>query len=344
MLNLKNFIIITLTVCMIGAMTGCAETTATDSVSESDSSEPSETADDNDTIITADEDNSNEDLNSASNEYTDEESSSISESAEAVSETETETEPENDIYGFYSFNDTWAEMTAEVGYSTGEDADYIHINGYWYLEDCDISFEGYMNEAGENIYYAESLGEDCGLTIVFDENGMQLDVDWSEFESSEIMQGYYTKTDSADWGEIAEAAIDYLQAYGTIVNNVNAGTDYSYYHIYDIDDDGRYELITEYGDSSADYVNDVWTVDANGYAVYIGSIYGELSFYTAPDYDGIYSVYGHMGYETVSRITIQDDELFEEIVSEGEVEEDYYSNDLPISSYSTSDTSYLSEF
>ena len=74
-------------------------------------------------------------------------------------------------------------------------------------------------------------------------------------------------------------------------------------------------------------MNDVWTVGDDGGILGAGSFYGDTMFYAAPDGNGIYSVYGHMDYQTITRITMVDGEIVEEIISDGELEEgeDYYS-------------------
>lgn len=142
--------------------------------------------------------------------------------------------------------------------------------------------------------------------------------------------------------------IDYLDAYGPLIDIISEYYESSYYYsLCDLDDDGIYEIILQYGSSTADYSNEVYAISGDDEIPYsyIGSFAAQQSFYVAPDYKGIYAVYGHMGYETVTRITVEHGELFEEVVSERDYVdvEDYYSNDMPISVYNVNDSSGLME-
>ena len=63
----------------------------------------------------------------------------------------------------------------------------------------------------------------------------------------------------------------------------------------------------------------------------IGNFSTPVLLYTADDNNGIYCVYGHMGYQKVDRITKQDNQILIETVMEGDVGNgEYYSNDSPI--------------
>ncbi len=139
---------------------------------------------------------------------------------------------------------------------------------------------------------------------------------------------------SGDIDSAEEADWDYEALYGIVLDSAE---EFSTYILYDIDADGTKELVVSYG-STADYTNDVWTVNSSGERTFIGKFYLPQTFYTAPDYNGIYGVYSHMNYEIVTRITLLDGEIVEEEISEGEVV-DYYSNDMPITSYDVSDRS-----
>lgn len=102
------------------------------------------------------------------------------------------------------------------------------------------------------------------------------------------------------------------------------------YSLYDIDQDGTRELILSFGESNADWTNYVYTLE-NGVPVSIGNFYSPVLLYGADDNNGIYSVYGHMGYQKVDRITKQGKQIQIETVTEGDVGSgDYYSNESPI--------------
>lgn len=142
---------------------------------------------------------------------------------------------------------------------------------------------------------------------------------------------------SEDAASSAVVDWDYASIYGIILNEAQ---EYSTYILYDIDDDGTKELVLGYG-STADYSNDVWTVDADGERQFVGDFYLPQAFYIAPDHNGIYGVYGHMGYQRVTRITIEGGVIAEEIIDEEDFVEEYYSNNMPITAYDVSDWSGL---
>lgn len=123
--------------------------------------------------------------------------------------------------------------------------------------------------------------------------------------------------------------MDYYAIYGDILLDVWAS--YGDYTLYDIDGDGIFELITSFGVCDADRVNDFYTVE-NGTVIMLGEYSGAVSFYGADDGNGIYAVYGHMGYQIVERITKSGNGIQTEEIMKGEVENDeYYSNEYSIS-------------
>ena len=65
--------------------------------------------------------------------------------------------------------------------------------------------------------------------------------------------------------------------------------------LYDIDQDGIRELLISHGTCLADWVNDIYTLEDGKYVSYIGNVGRQGLFYTAPDGNGIYTVYGKMG-------------------------------------------------
>ena len=102
------------------------------------------------------------------------------------------------------------------------------------------------------------------------------------------------------------------------------------YALHDIDQDGIKELIISFGESDADWTNYVYTLE-NGMPQSIGNFSNPVLLYTADDNNGIYCVYGHMGYQKVDHITKQDNQILIETVMEGDVGNgEYYSNDSPI--------------
>lgn len=135
------------------------------------------------------------------------------------------------------------------------------------------------------------------------------------------------ETDSAaDYSSMAE-----YSSYAEIIGDTAATHDGNgNYALYDIDQDGTKELIISFGESDADWTNYVYTLE-NGKPESIGNFYSPVLLYVADDNNGIYSVYGHMGYQKVDRITKQDKQILIETVMEGDVGDgDYYSNESPI--------------
>ncbi|MCD8111099.1 MAG: hypothetical protein LUE14_13610 [Clostridiales bacterium] len=214
---------------------------------------------------------------------------------------------------------------------------------------------------------------ECGLTAATDDEMADeavLDGHFGPVKSVEE-SGYATadadteETDSTDAGdagtddsqteetvqeETAEGTgledIDYASVYDYAFGEINESVEYGYYCLWDLNDDGIYELILGHGESSADYVNDVWTVGVDGGILGVGSFYGDTMLYVAPDYNGIYSVYGHMDYQMITRITMVDGGIEEEIISDGELGdgEDYYSNEMEIYLSDISDRSLLEQY
>lgn len=73
--------------------------------------------------------------------------------------------------------------------------------------------------------------------------------------------------------------------------------------LYDIDQDGTKELIVSYGTCLADWTNDIYTLQDGKYVSMIGTVGSQGMFYSAPDGNGMYFLYGFQGYQEISRIT-----------------------------------------
>lgn len=89
--------------------------------------------------------------------------------------------------------------------------------------------------------------------------------------------------------------------------------------LYDIDEDGIRELIFSHGTCEADWINDVYTLENDTNVISIGSIGSHVMLYTAPDGNGIYSQFGHMGYEKIDRFTKNGNALNEENIATTDV-------------------------
>ena len=89
--------------------------------------------------------------------------------------------------------------------------------------------------------------------------------------------------------------------------------------LYDIDGDGIRELIFSHGTCEEDWINDVYTLENDTNVISIGSIGSHVGLYTAPDGNGIYSQFGHMGYEKIDRFTKNGNALNEENIATTDV-------------------------
>lgn len=120
--------------------------------------------------------------------------------------------------------------------------------------------------------------------------------------------------------------VDYNAAFQYVIEDTckNYG-EFCQYALYDIDNDGIKELIVSEGTCNADWTNDVYCVNENGLALWIGSFDRPVVLYEAPDGDGIYAVWGNQGLEEVTRITKNGSEIEEELILSDSIsyDEDY---------------------
>lgn len=73
--------------------------------------------------------------------------------------------------------------------------------------------------------------------------------------------------------------------------------------LYDIDQDGIRELLISHGTCLADWVNDIYTLQEGKYVSMIGTVGDQGMFYTAPDGNGMYFVWGKQGCQRITRVT-----------------------------------------
>ena len=139
--------------------------------------------------------------------------------------------------------------------------------------------------------------------------------------------------------------LDYREMYSSFV--VEMESEYPgncTYSLYDINGDGRKDLLLSYGTCNADYQNIIYTIDENGAISSTSPFYGVYSFYVAEDGNGLYEVYGYMGVEEVRRLTLQGNQAEEELLWSREIGDgEYYENDNPIEYAQGSDLSLLDE-
>ena len=96
----------------------------------------------------------------------------------------------------------------------------------------------------------------------------------------------------------------------------------------------------------ADYQYYIYTIE-NGAAVYLDEITGgHTMFYEdteAGSGNSILQLQGHMGYETLSRVSLNNGKVSTEVLSDRELGEndEYFDNGLPLPGSSVTDKSYL---
>lgn len=162
-----------------------------------------------------------------------------------------------------------------------------------------------------------------------------------ELYDSEV-QGFSNQDESDSFSYQLNADVDYLQAYSSIVEEIwHSYDEYCEYTLFDLDQDGIKELITSQGTCDADWTNDVYTIE-DGYISMIGQFYGAVMLYVAEDGNGLYAVYGHMGFQNIDQITKKGSQLQVDTIMNGDIgEEDYYSNDNPVNFVTVTDDSLL---
>ena len=89
--------------------------------------------------------------------------------------------------------------------------------------------------------------------------------------------------------------------------------------LYDIDQDGIRELLISHGTCLADWVNDIYTLEDGKYVSYIGNVGRQGLFYTAPDGNGMYFLYGYQGYQKITRITKSGKDIVQTLIESREL-------------------------
>ena len=118
------------------------------------------------------------------------------------------------------------------------------------------------------------------------------------------------------------------------------------YTVCDIDADGMIELIVSHGSSDADWINDVYTIDGEE-VIHIGWFNNYSNLYYSDmsvtnDGEGIISVTGRQGIESIDQIKKVGNQITVENVVHREVEDDlYYGNEMFIYSLPIEDMTLL---
>lgn len=207
-----------------------------------------------------------------------------------------------------------------------------------------IDEQGLPETIGEYIDEGVIIQDDMGtmyeegadLSGLLDENADE------DLYDSEV-QGFSSQEESYNFSNQSNAEIDYVEAYLPIVEEIKYSYDeYCEYTLYDLDGDGIKELITSQGTCEADWFNTVYTLE-DGYVSMIGEFYGSVMLYVAEDGNGLYAVSGSMEFQNIDQITKNGNQLQVVTIMSGEigVEDNYYSNDNPVSFTTVTDDSLL---
>ncbi len=260
------------------------------------------------------------------------------------------------------YNNGGLAISAKHHEDFGNEYPYDYSFNTWTFElyDDRIEYTSMIDSIGGLvIYYSENPKEE-GISVTqidppIDPKSIE-DMFTGKYEWTDNVQAVYEAVENAkqsgksnlpddDYYE-SNGDIDYLGTYLSIIEEICCSyDDYEYceYTLYDLDGDGIKELITSEGTCEADWTNVVYTLEDGQYVSMIGQFYGSVMLYVAEDGNGLYAVSGRMEYQNIDQITKNGNQLQVETIMSGEigVEEDFYSNDNPVSFASVTDDSLL---
>ncbi len=216
------------------------------------------------------------------------------------------------------------------------------------IDDVPVTLERFQEESSKWLSMCEFYGlsrdeeeeerslEELEETLKYLQNELKINKDGQKKDDG-------TKGESA----AGVASLSYSAVYGPFVQDVNARfSEYNLYWLYDIDKNGIKELLVQEGNSEADSIYKMYTIQGE-HSVYLGEIPGSHTAFYADEEGGekdyIIKLNAHMGGETISHISIINGSVVEEVIlsrdlSEGE---DYYSNSYPLESKQVNDLSLL---
>ncbi|MCQ2417631.1 MAG: zinc ribbon domain-containing protein [Oscillospiraceae bacterium] len=150
--------------------------------------------------------------------------------------------------------------------------------------------------------------------------------------------------------EPAQKGEDYVQAYGELVsqaNELNRDSVFRSYTLFDIDNNGIYELILAFGTCEADRVYKFFTID-NNIIKYCGDLSGGHSYFTNMD-GKLCNNMGHMGYQHTDIVSltnkyISTSSYYDSYEAGEDMLEDYYTFGTEIKMYDFSDSSLLAAY
>ena len=214
----------------------------------------------------------------------------------------------------------------------------------------------------------DSDDDDDAVTDDSDDNDNDADIDGSDADddsNTKVKGDLFFDVDEAytqDWQyayyDILEQCRDERAYDGHSLIGL-AENDIYEYSLYDVDKDTVPELLIKFGDCEADYRTELYRYNSeNDEVEYLGMIAGgHSSLYSYPDGNGIAVDYGHMGYQFVTIVSINDDgsisseDIFDEELDMSDIDSYYtpmseivngseyidsvcYCLDMPLSAYS----------
>lgn len=236
-----------------------------------------------------------------------------------------------------------ADLLEQIGLP--KDADWIRSDNmpvFRFMDQADhtlLRIHG-ENEGGDPYAYF-----DTGDVSVLGK--VKMEIKYGDMQPQYISDDTLEDDSSTAQTPSQNSAPDYYTLYGGLLDEVNAAYgEYNYYYIYDIDNDGVKELLLQEGTCEADYQYYIYTIE-NGAAVYLDTIPGGHTMFYEDAKGGsgnsILQLQGHMGYEMISRITLNNGKVSTELLSERELGEndEYFDNGFPLPGSSVTDKSYL---
>lgn len=127
--------------------------------------------------------------------------------------------------------------------------------------------------------------------------------------------------------------IDYLIYEGLLEEAADGTGEHCTYSIYDINNDGKNELILKVGICEADFIYYFYGLNEELNILELGQYNGSHGvLYANENGKGIILVSGTQGYQTITNITMDNDFIKTEIVFEGDIcDGEYYKNSSPLS-------------
>lgn len=150
-------------------------------------------------------------------------------------------------------------------------------------------------QAAESLQETEEKAEieDSGKEEAWQSAYRELLINFSEGIYEDEVPFYGYKKEDAEYQELMQNGIWPMSGY----------------YLYDMDKDDIPELIVAFGSGEADYLGHFYTFDGEK-AVFTGETgLGHTDLYTTPDGDGLIQYWAHMGGISVSRITLEGNEL-----------------------------------